>query len=256
MVNEIVVCGDSFGCGSGIPIDSCFEASFGGQVAEYFSVPHRVYARSGCCNYIIYLQIQKVIEDYKFKEKPFVLVTTTNHSRFTFPSDESLEGFNQYSIEDVDYYSYPPYNGTVPNKKPPFTPNKKPKLVSETISNVLYYLKGDAPNLHYLFTNVKEKMRIIGEYYQELYDDSIKQTYDNALILMMHRCLKEAGIDHLIMSPNEYDCRFIDPMSFFYNNWGEYSKKYPDLYGSGHCTEEGHAEVANKIIERIRRLDK
>ena len=255
MVNEIVVCGDSFGCGMGLPFRRCFEDSFGGLTAKYFNVPHTVYARSGCCNYVIYLQVKKVIEDYKHKEKPFVLITTTNHSRFVFPSDHSDSGYNVYTLEDVEYTIHEPYSGRENGyKRPlPFKPKSKPKLVSETVSNIMYYTKGDTPNLEYLFSNVKNKLSAIKTFYEELYDDSIKQDYDAGLILMINAMLKEAGIPHLIMTPNEHHDRFIDKANYFYNNWGKYSQKYPDALGSGHCDERGHIDVASKIIDRIER---
>jgi hypothetical protein len=253
MVNEIVVCGDSFACGIGLPFSSCYEKSFGGLVSQHYKVPHTVYARSGCCNYVIYLQVKKVIEDYKHKNKPFVLVTTTHHSRFVFPSDHAGSGYNNYSLEDVVYTLHEPYSGRESGliRPMPFTPNPKPKLVSETVSNILYYLAGKAPNLEYLFSNVKNKLSAIKTFYEELYDDSIKQDYDSGIILMMHMMLKENNIPHLIMSPNEYNDRFISKENYFHNNWGEYSRKYPDRMGSGHCDERGHVEVAKKLIKTI-----
>lgn len=251
MVKEIIVCGDSFGCGIGIPPESCFEESFGGQVSRYFSVPFRIYARSGCCNYVIYLQVKQVIEDYRSKEKPFVLISTTNHSRFSFPINSTDKHVN-YTLADVDYSSYLPYSkNSVPQRPTPLNKFNKPKLVSETISNVLYYLEHDAKNLDYLFVDIVNKLESVKRYYEDLYDDEIKQTYDTGLILLMHNELKEAGIPHLIMTPNETRDQFIDKKNFFYNNWGYYSQKYPDLYGSGHCTGEGHLEVAKKLIKRI-----
>ena len=253
MVNEIVVCGDSFGCGIGLPFKHCFEKSFGGLISQQYNVPHTVYARSGCCNYVIYLQVKKVIEDYKHKDKPVVLVTTTNHSRFVFPSDHADSGYNNYSLEDVAYTLHEPYSGRehVYKRPLPFTPKSKPKLVSETVSNFVYYFKGKAPNLEYLFSNVKEKLSAIKSFYEELYDDSIKQDYDSGVILMMHMMLKEAGFPHVIMSPNPHQDRFIDKKNYLQNNWGTYSQKYPDVMGSGHCDEQGHIEVAEKIIKHI-----
>lgn len=252
MVKEIVVCGDSFGCGSGIPLEYCFEESFGGQVADHFNVPLNVYARSGCCNYVIYLQVKQVIEDYRAKEKPFVLISTTNHSRFTFPVDTTL-GYVNYTLADVDYDSYTPYSEhTGPGRRPkPLENFNKPKLISETVSNILYFLEQNPGNLAPLFHSIKEKLKTVELYFRDLYDDEIKQVNDTGLILLMHYELKEAGIPHLIMTPSEHRDRFIDKENFFYNNWGYYSQKYPDLYGSGHCTEAGHTEVAKKIIKRI-----
>ena len=254
MVKEVVVCGDSFGTGSGLVPKTCFEKSFGGLVAKHYNVPHTVYARGGCCNFVIYLQVKKVIADYKWSlKKPFVLVTTTHHSRFTFPADGNT-GQTTYDLSDVDYLNYPPYSKFTPEEERrslPFKLSAQPKLVSETVSNIIYFLRGETPNLKNLFSRIGGKLNAVKHYYEELYDDEIKHCYDDGILLLAHSELKAAGFDHLIMTPEKERHKFIDEKNLFINNWGEYSQKYPDAYGSGHCDERGHAEVANKIIKRI-----
>lgn len=253
MVNEVVVCGDSFACGIGIPYEFCFEKSFGGFLAQHYNVPHTVYARSGCCNYVIYLQVKKVIEDYKHKKSPLVIISTTNHSRSVFPTNTSTSQYVDYKLEDVEYTLHEPYSGREHQfKRPlPFVPNPNPKLVSETVSNILYYLGGKSPNLSYLFSKLKNKLSAIKIFYEELYDDSIKQNYDSGIILLMHKLLEENNIPHIIMSPNAHQDRFINSKNYFYNNWGEYSRRYPDKMGSGHCDERGHIEVYRKLLKHI-----
>lgn len=259
MVNEIVVCGDSFACGIGIPFKYCFEKSFGGVLAEHYNVPHTVYARSGCCNYVIYLQVKKVIEDYRHKKTPLVIISTTNHSRSVFPTDNTDNStYVDYKLEDVEYTLHEPYSGMEYQyrRSLPFVPNPKPKLASETVSNVLYYLGGSAPNLSYLFSNLKNKLSAIKVFYEELYDDSIKQNYDSGIILLMHKLLEENNIPHIILSSNDHHDRFIDPKNYMHNDWGHYVRKYPDNLGSGHCDERGHSEVAYNLIPRIEELIK
>jgi len=254
MVKEVAICGDSFACGLGIETKYCFEKSFGSLVAESLAASYKIYARGGCCNYIIFLQVQKVIEDYKHKEKPLVLVSTTNHSRFTFPSDHVTNAYNNYTLEDVEYHLHEPYcdRDGWDRREIPFKTNKTPKLISETISNFIHFASGSGPNLAYLFKNVNEKFSAIKTFYEELYDDSIKQTNDTGLILMMHMMLKEAGFPHLILSPNQDQNRFIDKQNFLLNDWGVYSRMYPDIYKSGHCDERGHVLVSDKIIKKIK----
>ena len=203
---------------------------------------------------MIYLQTQKIIDDYKTKKsKPLVLVTVTNHSRSIFPSDHAPPGFNNYTLEDVDYTTYMPYSEATGKHKrtPPFVPNKKPKLVSDTATNFWYFFDKGAKHLYNLFIHLESKLKSIKSFYEELYDESIKQTYDTSLILMMHATLKEAGIPHIILSPNQYQDRFISKENYIVNDWGEYCRKYPDSMGSGHCDERGHKEVANNIIKKI-----
>jgi hypothetical protein len=254
MVTSVSVCGDSFGCGSGLPDRTCYENSFGGLVADSLKVPLKVYARPGCCNFVISLQVKKIIEQQQYtKNKPLVLITATHHSRFVMPIDNGLN-YQKYDLSDVDYMRYHPYAATH-NKTPrplEFELSKKPKLLSDTVSNFIWYTEKGADNLGYLFKEIQFKLGAAKTYIAEIYDDSIKQEYDTALILKMHLDLKHAGIPHLIMSPNTHDFQVMDAKNFFENNWGYYSQKYPDKIGSGHCNEIGHRQVADKLIEKIR----
>lgn len=253
MVKQVVVCGDSFACGSGMEASHCFEKSFGALVADELNVPYKIYARGGCCNYVIYLQVKQAIEDFGGKEKPLVLISTTHHSRFTFPSDHVTNAYNNYTLADVEYHLHEPYSVHcgLDRREIPFTPSKEPKLISETLSNFFHYQSGEGPNLKYLFKDLDAKLAAIKTFYAELYDDSIKQTNDSGLILMMHMMLKDAGFPHVIMTPNNHSDRFIDKKNYLQNDWGVYSRKYPDPRNSGHCDERGHIQVADKIIKHI-----
>ena len=253
MVTRVAVCGDSFACGVGLPLATAFEESFGGLVANHFNVPQEVYARSGCCNFVIYLQVKKVIEQYASKkEKPLVLITTTNHSRFIFPIGDTFD-YKNYTLEDVDYLSYMPYSDVTGENRRllPFKPHKEPLLISETISNVMWYLKHKTENLGKLFTLISDKLPAVKRYYEQLYDDSVKQTYDNALIMNMHLELKHAGFEHIIIHPQHHPVRFIDTKHLLISDWGNYSRMYPDVSGSGHCDERGHIAVSKAIISKL-----
>lgn len=253
MVNSIAVCGDSFGCGSGLDNDICYEKSFGGLVASHFNLPLKVYARSGCCNFVIYLQAKKIIDQFEHnKIKPFVLITTTHHSRFVMPM-QIVGEYRKYDLSDVDYLRYHPYsqkNNTTPRPLE-FELADTPKLMSETISNFIWYAEKGALNLEYLFNGILDKVDAVKTYFAEIYDDNIKQEYDSALILKMHLELKEAGIPHLIMDSNRYHSRLIDTNNYFYNDWGVQSRKYPDKFKSGHCDERGHRAVALDLIKEM-----
>jgi hypothetical protein len=153
----------------------------------------------------------------------------------------------------VDYLRYEPYSYKDNSKSRPleFELADKPKLISETISNFVWYKEKGATNLGYLFEGIRDKLDAVETYFAEIYDDNIKQEYDSALILKMHIELKDAGIPHLIMDPNKHHCRFINEKNYFHNDWGSYSSKHPDRYRSGHCNEQGHKLVAIKLIKEI-----
>jgi len=254
MLNSLSVCGDSFGVGVGISDDpkKIISGSFGAQVAKHYNIPLSVFARSGCCNYVIYLQVKKIIQQFKKNEiNPFVLITTTHHSRFVLPITAE-ENYVQYDLSDVEYKLYNFFNTDEEFEDfLPFELNKEPKLVSETISNFFHFNKYKKVNLKKLFFGVGNKIDLIGNYFKQLYSDSIKHDYDMSLIVMMHLELKNCRIPHLILSPNDYLSKFIDRENFLKNDWGYYSRKYPDVYGSGHCTVQGHTELSKKIISHI-----
>jgi hypothetical protein len=248
MVTHIATCGDSFGCGAGLTDDSCYEKSFAGVVAEKFNLPQRVYARSGCCNFTIYLQVKKIIEQASHDKsyRPLVLITTTFHERLIFPTDNGFK-FKTPDLADVEYLSYVPY---VDNKRPLEFKTNTSRLSSETVSNIQHYQTGNAPNLARLFANVnKQKLNAIGQYYLYLFDTGIKKDYDEALFVTMHMMLESANLPHVIMAC--YPPLVIPAKNAMHNDWGFYSKNYPDEQGSGHCNEVGNLKVGNEVISHI-----
>lgn len=145
MIDTVAVCGDSFGVGSGLPLETCYENSFGGIVAKKLNLPLKVYARSGCCNYVIYLQVKKIIEQFhKLQHKPLVLITFTHHSRIVFPFD-STKLTTHVDLSNVEYKSYAPYSKySTPTRPVEFELSATPNLTSETISNLNLCLAGSS----------------------------------------------------------------------------------------------------------------
>ena len=231
MLTHVAVCGDSFGTGSGLPEDTCYEDNFSGVFASHYKLPQRVYARSGCCNFTIYLQIKKIIEQARLDHsyKPFVLITSTYHERLIFALDDGT----QYRVPDlsqVEYASYNPYTEAGSSKRRPleFDLDKEPRLITETISNITYYQAGKAPGIARLFAKVhKDKFDAIGTYYTELFDTGIKQQYDYALYMAAHCMLIKHNIPHLIMMGHLGEMFEGNP-NFMANDWGHYSRLHPD----------------------------
>ncbi len=257
VIDSVAICGDSFACGSGMPLDRCFEDSFGGKVASELNLPLRMYARSGACNFTIYLQVKKVVEQINTKSiKPVVLISLTNHSRLIFPID-STKTSNKIDLSNVEYLSYTPYSDTaVPNRrKPDFDLDESPNLRSETISNLNLCLAGSFLLNSKSFKSIMDrKWTAIRYYFEELYDDQIKQEQDIAIAHMMHNLLKEANAPHVIFGFGRHSFRFVDIKNFAEVHWGEISLKYPDRAGSGHCDERGHQIVADRLLGKIRDL--
>lgn len=257
MVTHLAVCGDSFGVGAGLPDDRCFEDSFGGVVAEHFKLPLKVYARSGCCNFTIYLQVKKIIDQVIRSGgtyKPFVLITSTYHERLIFPLDDGTK-YTTPDLRDVEYMSYIPYHNNKVNdvfRELEFHASSSPRLITETISNITHYQQGKAPGIARLFEKVnRHKFEAIAGYYTELYDSGIKRDYDEALYASIQYQLKKHNIPFLVTGffHNTFDG---DP-NFMRNEWGYYTQRYPDTQGSGHCNEEGNRLVGESMIAHITR---
>lgn len=255
MVTHIAVCGDSFAVGCGLPDNRCYEDSFAGIFSDHFKLPMRVYARAGCCNFTIYLQVKKIIEQVMQsggKYKPFVLITATYHERLIFPLDDGMN-YKLPDLRQVEYRSYNPYfNNKIDDSHRPleFETDENPRLITETISNITYYQAGKAPGIARLFEKVnKDKFDAIAGYFGELYDSGIKHVYDEALYASISYQLKKYNIPYLIMG--HFSNVFEGDKNVMRNDWGYYSNKYPDPRGSGHCNEEGNRLVGLNAIEHV-----
>jgi hypothetical protein len=252
MIDCVVVCGDSFGTGAGLDEDQRFEKSFGGIVSSRLDVPLKVYARSGCCNFTIYLQVKKIIETCKStKMSPLVLITLTNHSRLFFPID-GARGSRKLDLSNVIYKNYQPYSSTSRPQRPiEFAIDDFPNFTSETISNLGLCLAGSNLRHDKNFSKIVDrKFDAIRMYFEEIYDDGVKLEYDTAITLMMHSMLKENRISHIIMGFGAHQNRFIDQDNFVEIHWGEICSRYPDRHGSGHCDETGHMIAAGMLLEK------
>lgn len=252
MLTHLAVCGDSFGTGEGLPDDVRYEKSFGGAVADRFNLPLKVYARSGCCNFTIYLQVKKIVEQAAVNRqyKPFVLITTTFHERMIIPLDDGFR-YTKPDLSNVEYLSYSPYWAPPDWIKRPLEFNiKEARLVSETVSNFQHFRTGGHRHLSKLFAKLSdEKFKAIEEYYLHLFDTGIKKEQDDALFVTMHVMLKKANIPHAFMGA--FLPAIIDKENCVKFNWGEFTQAYPDSQGSGHCNEEGNRLAGEKIIDHI-----
>ena len=249
---HVSVCGDSFGVGSGMPMHRCFEDSFGGQVSSTMGIPLKVYARSGSCNFLIYLQVKKVVEQSITRnDRPLVLINLTSYSRIVFPYDSrSVGGLSDLS--NVDYRSYHPYHKTShPRRELEFDTVESPNLTSETISNVGLALHGNMESPGRLAEVAKKKWKAISIYFEEIYDDSVKIEIDSALATTMHYMLEKAGLPHIFIGVRKDFFPMIPNKNFLEENWGDISKLHQDPAMTKHCNAVGHGIVASKILEKI-----
>lgn len=251
MVNTVAVCGDSFGTGSGLDTDICFEKSFAGITAEHFQLPQRVYARGGCCNFTIFLQLKKVLEHVECDSafKPIIVITTTHHERIIIPLDDGTQ-YIRPDLSQIDYISYSPYHPKTGNRPIAFE-RTKTRLFTQTITNIEHLLKSrPGSRLGHVENLPNQKLDTLGQYYTDIFDTAIKKEYDDSLFIHMHMMLKSKEIPHVIIG--HILSSLIEEKNRLDLMWGYYTKKYPDAMGSGHCNEEGNRLVGELLINHIK----
>ena len=257
MVESIVVCGDSFATGVGISPERCYEDFFGGLVAKEFNLPLRVFARSGCCNFTIYLQVKKVIEQYQHSEiKPLVLISVTYHERYLIPIVDNLKR-EDLDLKNIQYMDYEPYSEiSKPRRKLEFELADKPKFISQTLTNIDLYLNGKPSGAVTKSFDVvlRSKYNSLMNFITDVDNEKIKYEHDNAMITKAHLLLLNNNIPHIIMSTHNDLYRHLKQENVAIVDWGNLCQRFPDNLGTGHCDENGHKEVFDILKPKVEEL--
>ena len=222
-------CGDSFACGYGIENK---QLSYPYLLSNNFDCEIESVARPGCCNYTIAKQIEYVTDKVD-SEDHFVLVSTTNEDRISFPKQEkTIQG----GIT-LNRFNYEPHTKDLLTDLPIKTTNE---IQSETISNILY------AETRTLMSEPNQKKQALKEYSKYVYDNGIKKDQDVFILLWKLTKLNQVTDNWLcITNYNQIHDEF--PNNTLLINFGELCQKYPDAIGSGHFDEQGHESVYDKI---------
>jgi hypothetical protein len=232
VTSKLINCGDSFATGYGIKDKS---QSYPYLLAKGFDSTIKSYARPGCCNYTIAKQIEYATVDNLKDGETFVLVSTTNEDRISYPTsiDSVMGGI---TLEDFNYKTHEKDLLTVL----PF--KSKNKIQSETISNILYAKTRTLEQEH------SNRLDALKNYAKFIYDSKIKKDQDVIILLWKLNLLNKKTSNWLCIT-NYHEIHKHFPNNTLLINIGEICKKYPDNMGSGHFDERGHKLVADKIIQ-------
>lgn len=255
MVDFIATCGDSFACGSGLQDFESFEKSFGGLAAEYLGVEQRVIARSGCCNFSIWLQVKHVVNEWALGKTPFVIVSITNAARTVWfkPGKEPPAG-TQPTIKHLNYEDYAPYHDHTPKHfRRPIPVETNNIMQSETLHNLDSFSDQKVKATWVQFDRHEPNARIelLRKWVADFFNFEIKQEYDNGILLQAHMLLKKNNIPHVFMGWQPDLQNLMDEVNYVPVDWGHWSKYHPDPKGTGHCDKVGHAEVFKLIKPSI-----
>jgi hypothetical protein len=258
-MGNVVICGDSFSAGIGCrdlqnePYGSLLSKKLGKNLINL--------ARGSSSNFAIMLQVKYAIENYKDIDLLCIGVTSYDRTEW-FKEDSEYQHFD-VNLTDVNYHQYPPYGETTyisllenPLKN---DPKYKGDMLVENYLGIIEYVNyiternGEKIGYYEKFIDEPiEKMKLLKQYYLEIFDIGIKRMYDFGLITMCHSMLKKHNINHLILThePNELS-PFIDINNMVHVDWGLLSTQHPDDLPSQHTSKEGHKIVYNQILKKI-----
>lgn len=253
MIEKLIICGDSYASGIGLDESYNLEKSFGGLISEKLNISSINYSRAGICNFGIFLQVKKSIEDnVNNLDKSLIIISLTQSSRLMIASENITS--TDLNLSNVDYINNRPFSYNEKRKRDvPFTLNKNPKLFSQTILDVLAHLNNKVSGAMESAYKIlpKYKIETLGQYIQDVYSDPIKDEYDVALVARTHLLLKMNNIKHMFLGTPRSKFDFVPDENFCEVNWREISDKYPDEIGSSHCNEIGHEIVRDLILNKI-----
>jgi len=263
MSKKLVVCGDSYNYGIGCV--NLHTQPYGVLVANHFSWELIRLARGSASNYTTFLQGMYAAD---MPEKPHLIVLgLTSYDRIEWFSEGSPKHILPHSLENLNYHQYPPHHETLPHHNSPMhyflhgNPKYNPRMLSEQIGGIDDCIKTRTlfPNNTYyarLDSESNRKLKLILDYYLEIFDHSIKKNYDIGMILQAYMYIKRRGINCLVLTTDikEFE-RFIDSNDLMFQDWGDLTERFPDSIGSKHTSEEGHQDTALRLIAKIESMN-
>lgn len=267
MKKTIVICGDSFNYGIG-----CSDLNtnpYGCLVAKHFEWNLIRLARGSSSNYTTHLQGMYANE---LNSKPhLVLLGVTSYDRLEWVAEgEEFTQTEQPNGNHINYHLYPPHLYPEPHHDNPMSfyfkdkENYSPKILSEQVVAFdeyirLYKNNGKSINgipvglswYKRLHTEPIEKIELMYNYYMRVMDSKIKRDYDMGVILKTYMFLKKKGINCIILSQDTgYRSFVLSKSDFFYQPWGELTKKWPTP--CLHTGDGGHEDTAVRLIHHIK----
>ena len=260
-MKNIVVCGDSFSIGIGC--HDLHNEPFGSLLAKNLNKKLFNYAKGSSTNFSILLQVKYALENIKNIDLLCIGVTSYNRVDW-FP--ENVDAPNPIKLTNVNYHQYPPYGkDTYPYLlENPMKDDSKytGEMLTENYYGVVDYIDNvldgnrGAGDYFLKFKNERsERMRLLRNFYADIFNDNIQRQYDIGIITMAHNLLKSKGINHLILTSDGEFTQYIPKKNLVNVDWYTLSKKYPDDLNTLHTSAEGQKVAYETVIKKIKQND-
>lgn len=256
-MNNLVICGDSFNIGIGC--HNLEKEPYGNLLSSKLNKNLINLAKGSSSNFSISLQIKYALENISNIDLMCIGVTTYNRTEW-FAEGYDFKG--EIKNTDVNYHQYPPYGKDsykyiISN---PMQNDKRynGKLLTENFNSVIDYVDNcmDNPNWQSNYyarfdSEGRDKMKLLKDYYLNIFDDQIQRQYDMGCIVMSHILLKNKEIPHLFLTYDRGFDEYISDVNIVDVDFMKLSHQYPDDMGTMHTSHIGHEIVYNSIIKKI-----
>jgi hypothetical protein len=95
-------------------------------------------------------------------------------------------------------------------------------------------------------------MKLLRNFYAEIFDDQIQRQYDMGLMVMAHNLLKNKGINHLILTSDAEFTTYISKENLVNVDWYVLSEQYPDDLNTLHTSAEGQKVAYKNVLRKIK----
>jgi hypothetical protein len=252
-MGKIVVCGDSFSIGIG-----CHDLKnepYGALLSKELDKEVVNYSKGSSTNLSILLQVKYAIE--KNPDIDLIFIGVTSYNRFDwFPH-------NHIHLSNVNYHQYPPYGkDTYPyllENPMKDDPQYNGQMLTENyygvvdyVDNVLTQKRGAGDYFVKFKKERPERMKLLRNFYAEIFDDQIQRQYDMGLMVMAHNLLKNKGINHLILTSDAEFTTYISKENLVNVDWYVLSEQYPDDLNTLHTSAEGQKVAYKNVLRKIK----
>jgi len=138
----------------------------------------------------------------------------------------------------------PQYNGQM------FTENYYG--VVDYVDNVLTQKRGAGDYFAKFKKERPERMKLLRNFYAEIFDDQIQRQSDMGLMVMAHNLLKKKGINHLILTSDGEFTTYISKENLVNVDWYVLSEKYPDDLNTLHTSAEGQRVAYENVLRKTK----
>jgi hypothetical protein len=261
-MGKVVICGDSFSIGIG-----CHDLKnepYGSLLAKELGKDIVNYSKGSSTNLSILLQVQYAIE--KNTDIDLVCIGVTSYNRVDWFPEEAESVHNTIHLSNVNYHQYPPYGKDTypyllenPMKDDPqykgqmFTENYYG--VVDYVDNVLTQKRGAGDYFAKFKKERPERMKLLRNFYAEIFDDQIQRQSDIGVIVMAHNLLKNKGINHLILTSDGEFTKYVSKENLVNVDWYVLSEKYPDDLKTLHTSDVGQRVVYENVLRKTKQND-